>query len=98
MAARPVEWPEGRRALRSCDQRPDRLEKVLTLFRCGTTHCAFEGWQLNSLRIVVRPHLNREVTEILACDIEAACEYLEQHGGTATPPKLHEAHKTSAKC
>jgi glutamate decarboxylase len=38
------------------------------------------------------------VTEILACDIEAACEYLEQHGGTATAPKLHDAHKTSVKC
>src|SRR5262245_61645890 len=32
------------------------------------------------LRIVVRPHLNQEVTEIPARDIEAACEYLEQHG------------------
>ena len=39
-----------------------------------------------------------EVTEILARDIESACEYLEQHGGSATPPKLHDAHRTSAKC
>jgi glutamate decarboxylase len=46
----------------------------------------------------VRPHLNQDVTEILARDIESACEYLEQHGGSATPPKLHAAHKTSVKC
>jgi hypothetical protein len=52
----------------------------------------------NSLRIVVRPHMNRGVSEILANDIEEACEYLEKHGGTATPLKLHDAHKTSAKC
>jgi glutamate decarboxylase len=57
-----------------------------------------DAQEVNSLRIVVRPHLNREVCEILAKDIEEACDYLEQHGGTATPPKLHEAHKTSAKC
>ena len=57
-----------------------------------------DAQQINSLRIVVRPHLNREVTENLARDIEDACGYLEQHGGTATPPKLHDAHKTSAKC
>ncbi|HEY2423480.1 MAG TPA: hypothetical protein VGH55_05215, partial [Chthoniobacterales bacterium] len=57
-----------------------------------------DAQEINSLRIVVRPHLNRDVCEILANDIEEACEYLEQHGGTATPPKLHEAHKTSAKC
>ena len=57
-----------------------------------------DAQQINSLRIVVRPHLNQEVTEILARDIEDACGYLEQNGGTATPPKLHDAHKTSAKC
>ena len=57
-----------------------------------------DAQEINSLRIVVRPHLNQDVTEILARDIEAACEYLEQHGGTAAPPKLHDAHKTSAKC
>ena len=57
-----------------------------------------DAQEINSLRIVVRPHLNRDATEILACDIEAGCEYLEQHGGTATPPKLHAAHKISAKC
>jgi glutamate decarboxylase len=58
-----------------------------------------DAQQVNSLRIVVRPHLNRTVIEILADDIERACEYLEAHGGNATPPKLHESHKTSAaKC
>ena len=57
-----------------------------------------DAQEINSLSIVVRPHLNQDVTEILARDIEAACEYLEQHGGTAAPPKLHGAHKTSAKC
>ena len=57
-----------------------------------------DAQEINSLRIVVRPHLNQEVTEILARDIEDACGHLEQHGGIATPPKLHDAHKTSAKC
>jgi glutamate/tyrosine decarboxylase-like PLP-dependent enzyme len=57
-----------------------------------------DAQEINSLRIVVRPHLNQDVTEILARDIELACEYLEQHGGSATPPKLHDAHKTSVKC
>jgi glutamate decarboxylase len=57
-----------------------------------------DAQEVNSLRIVIRPHLNREVSEILASDIEEACSYLEQHGGTATPPTLHDVHKTSAKC
>jgi glutamate decarboxylase len=58
-----------------------------------------DAQEVNSLRIVVRPHINRDVSEILAHDIEQACQHLEQHGrGTATPPKLHPAHKTSAKC
>jgi glutamate decarboxylase len=57
-----------------------------------------DAQEVNSLRIVVRPHLNRDVCEILANDIQEACEYLEQHGGTATPPTLHDALKTSAKC
>jgi glutamate decarboxylase len=57
-----------------------------------------DAQEINSLRIVVRPHMNRDVSQMLANDIEEACEYLEQHGGTATPPKLHDAHKTSAKC
>jgi glutamate decarboxylase len=54
---------------------------------------------INSLRIVVRPHLNRQLVEILADDIERACDFLEKHGGNATPPQLHDSHKTSvAKC
>ncbi|MEZ9874768.1 glutamate decarboxylase [Vibrio breoganii] len=55
--------------------------------------------QVNSLRIVVRPHLNRDAAEILVGDIERACEFLEEHGGNATPPKLHDLHKVSSgKC
>jgi glutamate decarboxylase len=58
-----------------------------------------DAQSVSSLRIVVRPHINTNVAELLAHDIERACEFLEKHGGTATPPKLHEAHKTSpAKC
>ncbi len=58
-----------------------------------------DAQEVNSLRIVVRPHLNRGVARILADDIEAACKFLEIHGGNATPPTLHEAIKTSvAKC
>jgi glutamate decarboxylase len=58
-----------------------------------------DAQEVNSLRIVVRPHLNRNVAEILADDIERACDFLEKHGGNAKPPKLHEAIKTSvAKC
>jgi len=55
--------------------------------------------EVNSLRIVVRPHINRNVAELLADDIERACEFLEVHGGNATPPELHAGHKSSpAKC
>ena len=58
-----------------------------------------DAQEVNSLRIVVRPHINTNVAELLADDIERACEFLEIHGGNATPPELHEAHKTSpAKC
>lgn len=53
---------------------------------------------VNSLRIVVRPHLNRNVIDSLADDIIAACQYLEKHGGTATPPDLHSHTKTAPKC
>ncbi|CCN18214.1 glutamate decarboxylase [Bordetella bronchiseptica] len=54
---------------------------------------------VRSLRVVVRPHINRNVALLLAEDIVKACKYLEQHGGTATPPALHDAHKSSpAKC
>jgi glutamate decarboxylase len=58
-----------------------------------------DAQEVNSLRIVVRPHINRNTIEILAGDIESACAYLEEHGGTAMPPNLHETSKTSpAKC
>jgi glutamate decarboxylase len=46
-----------------------------------------------------KPHLNRNVAELLADDIERACDFLAKHGGNAKPPKLHAAVKTSvAKC
>ena len=55
--------------------------------------------EINSLRIVVRPHMNTNVAELLAADIERACEFLEEHGGNATPPELHDVHHNSpAKC
>ena len=58
-----------------------------------------DAQEVNSLRIVVRPHINTNVSELLADDIERACEFLETHGGNATPPELHAAHKSSpAKC
>ncbi len=58
-----------------------------------------DAQEVNSLRIVVRPHLNRNVAKLLADDIERACEFLEEHGGTATPPQLHATHHASvAKC
>ena len=54
---------------------------------------------VNSLRIVVRPHLNRNVINGLAKDIIHACDWLKEHGGTSTPPKLHEHHTaTVSKC
>jgi glutamate decarboxylase len=53
-----------------------------------------DAQEISSLRIVVRPHLNSKVAEILIEDILSACEFLEKHGGNATPPKLH----THAKC
>jgi glutamate decarboxylase len=53
---------------------------------------------VTSLRIVVRPHLNRSAVDLLADDIIQACKWLEEHGGTATPPKLHHAKKLGDKC
>ncbi|MGF6924500.1 pyridoxal-dependent decarboxylase, partial [Paraburkholderia sp. 40] len=56
---------------------------------------------VTSLRVVVRPHINHTVAQQLGHDIISACKYLEEHGGNATPPKLHAhaAEKTSpAKC
>ena len=52
---------------------------------------------VRSLRIVVRPHLNRNVIDILAEDIVKACEFLEKNGGNVKPPELH-THKTAPKC
>jgi glutamate decarboxylase len=53
---------------------------------------------VRSLRIVVRAHLNLTVIDELADDIIAACQYLERHGGTATPPALHGHHNSAPKC
>jgi len=57
-----------------------------------------DAQEVNSLRVVVRPHLNHTLMDTLANDIIQACEYLEKHGGTAMPPQLHDAHKSSPKC
>jgi glutamate decarboxylase len=57
-----------------------------------------DAQEINSLRIVVRPHLNHTLMDTLAADIIKACQYLEEHGGTATPPQLHNAHKAAPKC
>ena len=43
---------------------------------------------VDSLRIIALPHINGDVSEILANEVEEFYDYLEQHGGTATPPKL----------
>ncbi|HXW92863.1 MAG TPA: glutamate decarboxylase, partial [Terriglobales bacterium] len=47
-----------------------------------------DAQEVNSLRIVVRPHLNLTLMDVLANDIINACEFLKKHGGTATPPQL----------
>jgi glutamate decarboxylase len=58
-----------------------------------------DAQDVRSLRVVVRPHLNRNVVDLLADDIINACQYLEAHGGTATPPQLHDASKVAeTKC
>jgi glutamate decarboxylase len=54
--------------------------------------------QVNSLRIVVRPHLNRTMIDVLANDIINDCKELERNGGTAKPPQLHGADVTAPKC
>jgi glutamate decarboxylase len=51
---------------------------------------------VTSLRIVVRPHLNRSVVNELAQDVIEACDYLKEHGGTAKPPELHK--HSAPKC
>lgn len=53
---------------------------------------------INSLRVVIRPHLNRQVIDQLGEDIVDACKYLEKHGGTATPPSLHGHASRGPKC
>ncbi|NML30528.1 glutamate decarboxylase [Paraburkholderia antibiotica] len=56
---------------------------------------------VNSLRVVVRPHVNRNVAELLADDIVSACKFLDKHGGNATPPELHQhaaGPATPTKC
>jgi glutamate decarboxylase len=52
---------------------------------------------VRSLRVVVRPHLNRNVIDVLAEDIIKACNFLKKNGGNMKPPKLH-THKTAPKC
>jgi glutamate decarboxylase len=55
--------------------------------------------KVTSLRVVVRPHLNQNVIDMLADDILGACKYLEENGGNARPPTLHAKEKTTqAKC
>ncbi|HTR05502.1 MAG TPA: glutamate decarboxylase [Paraburkholderia sp.] len=57
--------------------------------------------EVTSLRVVVRPHINRNVAELLADDIVNACEFLEKNGGNAKPPALHkhaEENSTVTKC
>jgi glutamate decarboxylase len=57
-----------------------------------------DAQDVRSLRVVVRPHLNLTVIDTLANDIIAACQYLERHGGTATPPQLHGHDRSAPKC
>lgn len=54
-----------------------------------------DAQSVQTLRIVVRPHLNRTMAEELAEDIIATCKWLDEHGGNATPPKLHTEHKVT---
>ena len=53
---------------------------------------------VRSLRIVVRPHLNRNVIDLLTTDIIRSCEFLKANGGNVNPPKLHDVYKTTEKC
>ena len=52
---------------------------------------------VRALRVVVRPHLNRNLVDMLAGDISKACKFLKACGGNVKPPKLH-IHKTAPKC
>ena len=54
---------------------------------------------VRSLRVVVRPHLNTNVIDLLADDIIKACDFLKANGGNVKPPQLHAPHKTTpSKC
>lgn len=54
---------------------------------------------VNSLRVVVRPHLNRNTLHGLAADIVNACDWLKAHGGNVAPPQLHgHANTSPSKC
>jgi len=57
-----------------------------------------DAQEVRSLRVVVRPHLNLTVIDTLANDIIDACKDLERHGGTASPPQLHDHHRSAPKC
>ncbi len=58
-----------------------------------------DAQEVTSLRIVVRPHLSRQVLKQLAKGIIDSCKWLEEHGGNVTPPELHDSHNHSAsKC
>jgi glutamate decarboxylase len=60
-----------------------------------------DAQEVRSLRVVVRPHINRNVAMILARDIVNACKYLDEHGGSATAPELHghpDEKSSAAKC
>ena len=57
--------------------------------------------EVTSLRVVMRPHVNRHVAELLADDIVNACKFLEKHGGNTPPPTLHKhasGKATPTKC
>ena len=47
--------------------------------------------EINSLRIVVRPHLNQDVTEILAPRYPIGLRIPMSSTGVCNPPKLHAA-------
>lgn len=58
-----------------------------------------DAQEIRSLRVVIRPHLNSNVIDMLATDIIKACDYLAVHGGTAAPPKLHDVYtRAVSKC
>jgi glutamate decarboxylase len=57
-----------------------------------------DAQQVHSLRIVVRPHINRNVADMLADDILKACAWLEQHGGNARIPEPLAPNVAPAKC